>query len=309
MVNSVFCQANEPSQWPDNLRRQIAESLFNNSSEGICITDPAGRIIEINPTLTTLTGYTKQDLAGKTPSIFSSEIQPPAYFAEMWKSLEEVGQWRGELWNRHKAGELYAIRLNISAICDETGKVTHYLGILADITAKKHLQAELEKSANHDALTGLPNRQLLADRLHQAIAQAKRTGMTLAVCYLDLDGFKPINDTLGHHAGDCVLIEVSKRLNESVRDGDTVSRVGGDEFIVLLLGLENLAECEQILTRITQSASAPISVENKDVSVTTSIGVAIYPDGSDDAQILIARADSAMYRSKMAGGNCWHFCP
>lgn len=297
----------EAHEWPDSMMQKIANSLFQNSTEGVCITDSAGTIVEANPTLSSITGFTKAELIGSTPELFSSGIQGAEFYAGMWKSLNATGQWQGELWNRHKQGQLYAIRLNISAITDENGVVTNYLGILADITARKHQQTLLEQCANHDALTGLPNRLLLADRISQARAQARRSHSSLAICYLDLDGFKPINDRMGHAAGDHVLIQVARRLGEAVREGDTVARVGGDEFILLLWGLTNLSECEAILNRVVAEISTPIQLPAAEVIVTASIGVAIYPNGSEESQILVAHADNAMYRAKTAGGNCWRY--
>lgn len=297
----------ELNAWSRELRLSIAESLFNNSIEGICLTDASERILEVNPTLCQLTGYSKEELVGKTPRIFASGVQNHEYFEAMWRSLLDAGQWQGELWNRNKSGELFATRLNISAICNEGGELSYYLGILADITATKLLQVELERNANHDFLTGLPNRILLLDRLHQAMAQAQRTRLLLAVCYLDLDGFKPINDRHGHAAGDRVLIEVARRLNDAVRVGDTVARIGGDEFVLLLWGLDDLPECDKTLSRVIRDISRPIALAEAEVSVSVSVGVSVFPDDGEDSTSLIAQADSAMYRSKLAGGNRWRY--
>jgi diguanylate cyclase (GGDEF)-like protein/PAS domain S-box-containing protein len=285
----------------------IADSLFNNSSEGICITDAHERIVEVNPTLCSLTGYAKEELLGNTPKMFCSGLQSDEFYAEMWKSLKSSGQWRGELWNRHRSGSLYASRLNISAICDDEGKVTHYLCIQADITAAKVYQQRLEKNANYDDLTGLPNRLLLMDRVHQAMAQAQRTGLLLAICYLDLDGFKAINDSYGHEAGDQALIEGARRMARSVRTGDTVARVGGDEFVILLWGLKDRDECDQTLSRVVADIASIQSLGPLDVALTVSIGVSLFPVDGTDVSSLMAQADSAMYQSKAAGGSQWRY--
>ena len=230
------------SDWSSELRLRVADSLFMNSSEGICITDAQERIVEVNPTLCQITGFRKEDVLGKTPRLFHSELQDDSYYRVMWRALQQTGQWSGELWNRKPDGELYAVRLSIAAICSERNELANYMGMMADITQSKlHLSA-LEENADHDALTGLPNRVLLADRLQQAMAQALRTKMLLAVCYLDLDGFKAINDHYGHATGDRVLIEVAERLKAAVRVGDTVARIGGDEFVLLLWGLNHADE-------------------------------------------------------------------
>lgn len=303
------CQPSfDANEWSQALRLKVADSLFTNSCEGICITDANERIVDVNPTYCQLTGYSRDDLRGKTPRILSSGLYSPEYFANMWRSLLKGGEWHGELWNRNRSGELFAVRLNISAIRDDFGRVTHYLAIMADITSKKVQQDVLEKKANHDSLTGLPNRFLLTDRLRLAMAQSRRSGLLLAVCYLDLDGFKPINDMYGHEAGDQVLIEVAKRLSHSIRAGDTVARVGGDEFVLLLWGIEDIQECDQTLERIVADIDNPIALVDMQVSVTISIGVSVFPIDGDDPSLLTAQADSAMYRSKQAGGNRYtHF--
>ena len=295
------------NDWSGKLRLQLADSLFMNSNEGICITDAQERIIEVNPTLCRLTGFSREELIGQTPRIFQSGIQEPGFYESMWTSLAQTGQWQGELWTRNRDGDLYAIRLNISVVCDEGNEISNYVGIMADITSAKLQQAELEKCAHHDVLTGLPNRILLTDRLHQAIAQVSRTRLLLAVCYLDLDGFKAINDQYGHAAGDDVLKEVAKRLSSTVRHGDTVARVGGDEFILLLWGLDQATECEKMMKRIIAEVAKPVLPTHQPSSLTVSVGIAICPlDGTTPAELL-ACADSAMYRAKLAGGSQFAF--
>lgn len=291
------------SKWSKNLRLRIADSLFNSSHEGICVTDAGERIVEVNPTFCNLCGYSRDELLDVTPRILSSGLHNREYYSAMWTALLDTGEWHGEVWNRNKAGGLFAARLNISAICNSSGEVTLYLGIMADITAAKVQQEEWEKNATHDQLTGLPNRMLLMDRLHQAMAQSQRTGLVLAICYLDLDGFKPVNDIYGHEAGDLVLVEVAQRLRRSVREGDTVSRVGGDEFVLLLWGLSGVHECDQTLSRVLAEIAHPIVLGNAEASVSASVGVAMFPAGGNSPEVLTAQADSAMYRSKIAGGN------
>ena len=293
--------------WSINLWRTVAESLFNNSSEGVCITDADAKIIEVSQTLCRITGYSKTDLLGNTPQVFHSDLQDLAYYQRMWESLLETGHWSGELWNRKPNGNLYAIRLNIAAVCNESSQVTNYVGVMADITAAKlHLQ-ELERTADHDALTGLPNRSLLTDRLQQAMAHSVRTNLFLAVCFLDLDGFKSINDSYGHAVGDDVLREIATRLKNSVRIGDTVSRIGGDEFVLLLWGLEKIDECKTTIDRVIGEVARPLLPNNNVTTLSASIGVAIYPsDGADQCELL-AHADRAMYHSKQVGGNRYTF--
>ncbi|MBV2234203.1 MAG: sensor domain-containing diguanylate cyclase [Sterolibacterium sp.] len=304
---NVCHRSSVANEWPEELRLKIADSLFNNSSEGICITDASEQIVEVNPTFCKTSGYSREELLGKSPRVLASGLQDRDFFVAMWADLLDVGEWHGELWNRKKSGDLFAVRLNISAICNAAGEVSHYLAIMADVTAMKVQQQEWEKNANHDQLTGLPNRTLLMDRLHQAMAQSIRTNLVLAICYLDLDGFKPINDIHGHKAGDTVLVEVAERLHRSVREGDTVARVGGDEFVLLLWGLAGVEECNHTLARVISEIDRPIAIGHAEVSVTASIGVTVFPQDGKAPVLLTAQADSAMYRSKVAGGNRFTF--
>ncbi len=300
---NVFQQTSVLDEWSGELRLKIADSLFNNLNEGICVTDAGEQIIAVNPTFCRLSGYSNEELLGKTPGMLNSGLQNHEFFATMWSVLIDTGEWHGELWNRNKAGELFAVRLNISSICNGSGKVTHYLAIMADITTEKIQTQEWEKNATHDQLTGLPNRVLLMDRLSLAMAQSQRTELLLAICYVDIDGFKPVNDLYGHKTGDHVLVELSKRLHHAIREGDTVARVGGDEFVILLWGLVTQLECDETLARVLADIEQPVSLGDAEISVTASIGVAMFPIDGKDPVRLIAQADSAMYRSKIAGGN------
>ena len=289
-------------------RLRLAAGVFEDAQEGILITDPDCRIVEANAMVSQLTGYSREELLGQTPNLLRSDRQSPEFFTQLWRSLEEHGVWRGELWNKDKHGHLYAQRTSISAIRDENGRITHYVGLFSDVTQLKENQHQLERMAYYDALTGLPNRVLLADRLNQAIAQNRRHFQKLAVCYLDLDDFKPINDTWGHAAGDRLLVEVARRLGESVRQGDTVSRLGGDEFVILLSELDNLRECEQALERISDTLRQPLRIGSGDTTacVSASIGVALYPADGIDPDTLLRHADQAMYAAKQAGRNRYH---
>lgn len=304
---NVCFRSQEIDGWSLELRLKLADSLFMNSSEGICITDAAERIVEVNPTLCQLTGFTREELIGQTPRVFHSGLQDAAYYQAMWKALLETGQWRGELWNRNRNGHLYAVRLNISAVCNEKNELANYVAILADITDAKLRDDELVRNASHDALTGLPNRVLLADRLQQALAQARRTNLMLAVCFLDLDGFKEINDLYGHATGDQALKEVARRLSTAVRVGDTVARVGGDEFMLLLWGLDRVDACDLTINRVLTEVARPILPAHQASELTVSVGISLFPSDGTDPVELIARADSAMYRAKLAGGNRFTF--
>lgn len=285
----------------------LAASVFSEASEGIMITDAAGVILKVNHAFTTITGYQAEEALGNTPRMLKSGRHDLAFYTKLWNQLVQTEHWVGELWNRRKGGEEYAEQLSISAVKDAAGKTTHYVGIFTDITEHKRQQEQIERLAYYDALTRLPNRVLLADRMRQAIAHADRSKRMFAVCYLDLDGFKPINDRFGHKAGDSVLVEIAKRLQDFVRSEDTVARLGGDEFVLLLTGLGREEESEPILARLLEIVTRPCALsENVKVSVSASIGVTFYPTDHNDSDVLLRHADQAMYQAKQLGRNRMH---
>jgi diguanylate cyclase (GGDEF)-like protein/PAS domain S-box-containing protein len=286
---------------------RLSASVFETAGEGIIITDPRGTILSVNPSFTALTGYSANDVIGRNPNLLKSGRQSPEVYAEMWKALARHGYWQGEVWNRRKNGEVYVETLAITAVRDEGGKVAHYVGIFSDITALKEQQKRLEYMAHFDALTQLPNRVLMADRMQIALTQAARSKDLLAVAFLDLDGFKPVNDRLGHDAGDRLLVEIAQRLQRCVRAGDTVARLGGDEFVLLLVGMEHLAEVRTALERVLVVLAEPMPLKGESVSVSASIGVTLYPHDSSDAEVLLRHADQAMYAAKQAGRGRYHF--
>lgn len=298
----------------DITERKIAEEklllsarVFNDTHEGIIITDADKLIVDVNPAFFEITGYSREDVIGENPGILSSGRQGAQFYADMWQTINEVGHWQGEVWNRKKDGEVYAESLTISSLTDDSGKVVNYVGVFTDITTNKKQQEKLSLLAHYDLLTGLPNRALFIDRFTQAIAHSKRTGNQLAICFLDLDNFKPINDNFGHDAGDRVLIKVAERITESVRAEDTVSRQGGDEFAILLNDIESYEQCEQALQRIHYELAQPYLVDNKTHHLTASSGITLYPDDDADIDTLLRHADQAMYQSKLAGKNRYRF--
>jgi diguanylate cyclase (GGDEF)-like protein len=225
----------------------------------------------------------------------------------MWQRLREEAYWQGEVWNRRKSGEVYAELLTITALRNQRGEVENYVGLFSDITRQKEHERELERIANYDALTGLPNRRLLADRLHQALALSQRRGSTLAVVYLDLDGFKAVNDQHGHECGDELLIAIARRMKQSVRDSDTICRLGGDEFVAVLQDLPDGSACMPFLSRLLDACARAVNIGGRLLQVSASIGVALYPQHSEvDADQLMRQADQAMYEAKLAGKNRFH---
>jgi diguanylate cyclase (GGDEF)-like protein/PAS domain S-box-containing protein len=287
-------------------RLQLAASVFSHAREGIIITDAGGSIVDVNKTFSHITGYSCEEAIGRNPSILKSGRQSKEFYAEMWRSLADNGHWYGEMWNCKKNGELYAELVNITAVCDAGGAVRNYVALFTDITAMKEHQQQLEHIAHYDALTGLPNRVLLADRLRQAIVQARRRETLMALVYLDLDGFKEVNDTHGHETGDGLLIALSQRMKEALREGDTLARPGGDEFVIVLADLANVEECEVVLARLLRAAAAPVQIRDCVLKVSASLGVTLFPIDDGDADSLLRHADQAMYQAKQAGKNRFH---
>jgi diguanylate cyclase (GGDEF)-like protein/PAS domain S-box-containing protein len=286
----------------DHLR--LAASVFEATYDGIVVTDSDGRIIDVNPAFERMTGYALAEVVGKTPAVLQSGNQPAEFYHSMWSDLKQHGHWKGELWNRKKSGEVFAEMLTISSVRDTTGVVTRYVGIFSDITMLKQHQSHLETVASHDALTQLPNRRRLQDNLALALVSARATDTIVGVCYIDLDGFKPVNDVHGHAVGDHLLIDVAKRLKGCVRANDTVARIGGDEFVILLTGMDSRRECKKSVTRILTEVSSPYDLgEGRTVKVTASIGIALFHQDDIDPDTLLRHADQAMYQAKNGGKN------
>ncbi len=287
-------------------RLRLHTTAFDNSHEGITLTNARGEILDVNPAFTRITGYERSEVIGRNPRVLKSGRHDPAFYEAMWKSITEKGTWRGEIWNRSKFGDVYPELLSIAAVHDADGQLTNFVAVFSDISRLKEQEKQLVQMAYFDALTGLPNRALLADRIVQASAQTRRSKKLMAVCYLDLDGFKPINDTWGHDVGDQLLIEVANRFKTTLRAGDTVARLGGDEFVLLMLGLEDIAECEQAVQRMLHAVGDPLLVAPQPVTLSASVGVAIFPLDDGDADTLLRHADQAMYRAKQSGKNRFH---
>ena len=286
---------------------KLSAKVIENSLEGIIITDPQARIRSVNPAFSNFTGYQEEEVAGQNPSILQSGRQGPDFYRQMWECLLAEGQWQGEIWNRHKNGEIYPEWLSISAIKDDHGRVSQYVGIFSDISALKLAEQRLEHLATHDMLTGLPNRMLLMDRLEQSIAAVRRQQSDMAVLFIDLDKFKPINDTLGHEAGDVVLQEVAWRLKSCVRETDTVARMGGDEFVIILQSVAGERDAETVAEKVLARLDEPVEVGEHHCELGGSIGIALYSKGDRDADSLIGNADVAMYHVKETGRDHYEF--
>ncbi|MDD5119628.1 MAG: EAL domain-containing protein, partial [Sulfuricurvum sp.] len=288
-----------------NLR--LAANVFSHAREGIMITTKDGRIVDINEAFTQITGYSRDEIIGIKPSVLKSGRQNKEFYTNMWRSMLIEGHWNGELWNRRKSGDIYPQMLTISSIRDKDGEIQNFVSLFSDITTIKEHEQQLEHIAHYDSLTGLANRVLFGDRLEQAMIQTNRRGNHLAVTYLDLDGFKEINDLYGHEAGDKVLIAVAANMKKTLREGDTLSRLGGDEFVAILHDLSDPDASIPTLERLLNAASQPIQIDQLVLEVSASLGATFYPQAQDiQADQLLRQADQAMYQAKQAGKNRFH---
>ncbi len=304
-VQASFTDITERKLAEDKL--QLAANVFSHAREGIAITDVDTRIVDVNNTFSAITGYSRDEVLGHQPAMFQLGAHSEPYYEIMWQNLREQGHWSGEIWSQRKNGETYAEMVTISAVADGMGTVQHYVVLFVDITSMKNYQTQLENMAHFDALTQLPNRLLLADRLHQAMHHAQRRQQTLAVVFLDLDGFKTVNDQHGHDMGDALLIALSQRMKAALREGDTLARIGGDEFVAVLTDLQQPADAEPVLDRLLQAAAEPVQLGDIATQVSASMGIAIYPRDGTHADLLLRRADQSMYLAKQAGRNRYAF--
>ena len=289
-------------------RTRLAHTVFESMQEGVFIVDLSGRMVAVNPAFRSIMEYSDSELIGQHLRMLRSGRHDPSFYDSVWKSLQHSGHWRGEVWNRRKSGEISPQWIGISTVRDEDGEPQYYVGVCADMGRMHHASSHLQYLAHHDSLTGLANRSLLSLRLRHTIERAHRDGGRCAVLYLDLDGFKPINDRLGHDAGDDLLRRVAMRMARQLRDIDTLARLGGDEFVLVLEQLAEDADAEEVARSIIQRLTRwfRLSDGNK-VSVGVSIGISIYPDDGDDADALLRQADLALYRAKSAGRGMMKF--
>lgn len=285
----------------------FASKVFEHSIEGIVVTDAGGTILQVNPAFTAITGYSAREAIGNNPRILKSNRHGEEFYRRMWIQLGEEGQWAGEIWNRRKDGEVYPEWLTINAVRNPQGKITNYVSIFHDITELKRQQEALEHQAQHDALTGIPNRVLLNDRLQVALNRMGRTGRRVALLFFDLDHFKNINDGFGHMVGDTLLVQLAERLKSQLRIGDTLARQGGDEFLILLPEVEEVEDVSLVAARLLETLQRPFVIGEIECFVTASVGVTIAPDDGREAGVLIKNADMAMYRAKKLGRNNFQF--
>ncbi|GAJ42818.1 putative bifunctional diguanylate cyclase/phosphodiesterase [Parageobacillus thermoglucosidasius] len=281
----------------------IAKNILEYSSESMIVTDAQNRILFVNPAFEIVTGYSADEVIGKNPRILQSGMHDKSFYEKMWNALNQYGVWKGEIWNKRKDGELYLEWLTISAVKDQQGNVTNYVAIFSDITEHKRNMEQLTKLALYDPLTNVPNRYLFEKRLESIIRMSKKHNQSFALLFLDLDRFKNINDTLGHHMGDMLLKETAQRLNGMLRKQDTIARFGGDEFVIILPNLKHIREAVYMAENIIESLKRPFNVNHQEVYISTSIGISVYPYDGTDKETLIRMADRAMYQAKTNGRN------
>jgi diguanylate cyclase (GGDEF)-like protein/PAS domain S-box-containing protein len=298
----------------DNTRQRKAEAelrlaakVFESSGEAIMITDAAGCILSVNQAFSLVTGYQATEVAGRNASLLASGRHSREFFSGMWQSVLHTGYWSGEIWNKRRNGEIFPEWLSLSSVRDAEGRVTHLVGIFSDISERKAAEARIAFLAHHDALTGLPNRLLLKDRMEQAIVHCERSGNKVALLFVDLDRFKAVNDTYGHPVGDALLRDAAQRLLACVRESDTISRHGGDEFLVVLTDLQSSEVPAQIAGKIMAALGQPFHIEAHEAAISASVGIAVYPDDGADFGELLKKADTAMYHAKESGRNAFRF--
>jgi diguanylate cyclase (GGDEF)-like protein/PAS domain S-box-containing protein len=289
-------------------RIELWAQVFQSTSESILITDANLRVVSVNQAFSATTGYESHEVVGRKPLMLTSDIHDNYFFRQMWRDLRFRGSWQGEFWSRYKNGEACPQWLVVNAVRDQHGALTNYIALFTDISEQKSQEQHIQHIAHHDALTNLPNRLLCMERLVMALQQANRYHRRVAVLFMDLDRFKNINDSLGHHVGDCVLVTAANRLSSCVRDGDTVSRLGGDEFVVILANIEDCDDITSIMEhRLLPLMRQPYDAGGYELHCSCSIGISIFPEDGADKDTLLRNADSAMYQAKMTGRNNYHF--
>ncbi|PCK31134.1 EAL domain-containing protein [Pseudoalteromonas piscicida] len=307
IINFIAIKEDITAQKSASAQLKTAAAVFNATQEGIMTTNAKLEITAVNPAFTKITGYEEHEVLGQRPTILSSGKHDKHFYEQMWSTLNSQGQWASEIWNKRKDGSLYPEWLAISVVHDDKGLVQQYVAILSDMTERKAQEEQIEYQAYYDVLTGLPNRTLLLERIEQDIKRMSRSHHQSAVLFIDLDRFKRVNDTMGHEAGDVLLVSVAQRLNELLRKSDTLSRFGGDEFVLLLSQITHPDHAAQVADKIVKALSEPFVINGFEVFTGASIGIAILPSDAKDQKELLRLADLAMYKAKEAGRNQYHF--
>ena len=285
----------------------LARKVFEVNSEAIMVSDANNRIVRVNAAFEAITGYREDEVLGRDPKILGSGHHDTAFFQAMWQTLRQDGYWEGEIWDRRKDGSEYPKWVHINTIRDSNAQISHFVAVFSDISERKASEERIRYLAQHDALTGLPNRFTLAVHLEHALARAERAGEKIGLMFIDLDNFKTVNDTLGHPIGDLLLCEVARRITSAVRKSDIVARIGGDEFVVVLESTNLPGDAGTVAQKILERMSEAVPVDGNELHTTPSIGIAIYPDDCSTSEDLMKNADVAMYHAKSAGRNNYQF--
>ena len=289
------------------VRLTLFHQIFDTANEGIVVTLPDATIVDANEAFAAMHGMAREELLGQNPRVLKSDRHNPEFYRHLWRTLLDTGMWTGEIWDRRPNGEMFPKLLSIAAVKDENGETAHYVGICSDITDIKAAENNLMHLATHDPLTGLPNRTLLDDRLSTALARSRRMEGSVAVFYFDLDRFKEVNDRLGHSAGDALLVEIAARCLRTLRESDTLGRIGGDEFNIIVSDFASVEHLGHLANRLLAIIAQPVIIDDQEVHVTASIGIAVFPvHGTHEAE-LTRHADAAMYRAKELGRNRFEF--
>tara|TARA_Y100000782_G_scaffold31883_1_gene35351 strand:- start:41198 stop:43174 length:1977 start_codon:yes stop_codon:yes gene_type:complete len=307
ITNLIAIKEDITQQKKDNDNLKMAAAVFDATQEGIMTTDARLRITAVNPAFTEITGYTENEVLGNSPAIISSGKHDADFYKNMWTVLLRDGRWSAEVWNKRKDGSLYPQSLSVTVVSDDRGEVSQYIAILSDISERKAQEEKIHYQAYHDGLTGLPNRSLLMDRIEHDLELAKRTAHVSSLLFVDLDRFKRVNDTMGHDVGDRLLEEVAERLKSIVRASDTISRFGGDEFVVYLADISGPEDAVLVAEKIVESLSNPFDLNGFEVFAGASVGIALAPNDADRPDELLRLADLAMYKAKESGRNQYHF--
>ena len=296
--------------WLVSKALRLASTVILTMDEATIVTSSRNDILSVNPAFTVITGYAATEVIGRNPSLLASGTHPVAFYQAMWAQLASSGSWHGEICNRRKNGALYMAWLSIKQVRDELGAPSHYVSVFSDISERKASEARMQHLAHFDVLTGLPNRALFADRLRQAMAKARRDKTRLALMFIDLDEFKPVNDQLGHQVGDLLLKDVAQRLSACAhRESDTVARLGGDEFVVMLPEMAAVQSAALVAENILAALNRTFVIDSHQIRISSSIGIAFFPEHGADEQALIQSADAAMYQAKNNGRNQLYVTP
>ncbi len=288
-------------QLQDRERLRQAAVVFDCTREGVLVSDSRGVIVHVNRALVEITGYPAEEVLGRRPNMFKSGRHGPAFYQAMFKTIDERGEWHGEIWNRRKSGEVYPQWQTVRSITDDKGQVSHYVAVFSDISAIKNSQTELARLVHHDPLTDLPNRLLFTDRTEQALASAQRHQTGCALLMIDLDHFKIINDSLGHNVGDLLLKAVAERLLRVFGKGFTVARLGGDEFAVLVDSCEHASQAAGLAQQVLEVMKGPFDVDRHQLLISASVGISVFPGDALNAEQLLRNADSALFKAKSSG--------